>query len=412
MEPWVTGEKGELWTYTEEWCCWSCYEGHIDGGATVGLSDAQGQLEGSDGLGWGPLEATFHIKCMQKMTVNISLRLMMLKFMSLTWSCCLNSKHVYPKGYPTWPLECLASISNGPHLGTFLAIQWLGLCTPNSGDMGLIPGWGTKILHASWLGQKKKKSCHLNRMYHIWNSVPDGRFPTRPFPAQLLETLPFQLIRQKPGSHLCPLVPSPISHLLCEPQGQGSKGGASTVCWVSLYLCGRRQSVFRLKEAYKLARQEMVGLGHRKGVNRAERTGSTERAEGGLVCGWPGVSLPGGRHRREGGRRVWSPASSCRARQAFTEPPSSACRPAVACHQSPRLVSNPSVATQTPALGPRGRPWLLASWFLNLCVWLWTLAAVVHPGCCLQILFMGQCLSMRQEMQIGKWEKQGQCGIR
>lgn len=92
------------------------------------------------------------------------------------------------------------------------------------------------------------------------------------------------------------------------------------------------------------------------------------------------VSLPGGRHRREGRRRVCSPANSCSARQAFTEPPSSSCRPAVACHQSPRHVSNPSVATQTPALGLRGRPWLLASWFLNLCVWLWTLAAVVHPG--------------------------------
>ena len=161
MEPSVTGEKGELWTYTEEWCCWSCYEGHMDGGATVGLSDAQDQLEGSDVPGWGLLEATFHIKCMQKMTVNISLMLMMLKFMSLTWSCCLNSKNVYPKGYPTWPLECLASISNGPHLGTFLAIQWLGLCSPNAGDMGLIPGWGTKILHASWLGQKKKKVAIL-----------------------------------------------------------------------------------------------------------------------------------------------------------------------------------------------------------------------------------------------------------
>ena len=27
----------------------------------------------------------------------------------------------------------------------------------NAGDMGLIPDWGTNILHALWFGQKKKK---------------------------------------------------------------------------------------------------------------------------------------------------------------------------------------------------------------------------------------------------------------
>ena len=27
----------------------------------------------------------------------------------------------------------------------------------NAGDMGLIPDWGTKILHATWCGQKKKE---------------------------------------------------------------------------------------------------------------------------------------------------------------------------------------------------------------------------------------------------------------
>ena len=49
-----------------------------------------------------------------------------------------------------------------PHIktcfsGTSLAVQWLRLRTPYTGGMGLIPGQGTKILHAAWCGQKKKK---------------------------------------------------------------------------------------------------------------------------------------------------------------------------------------------------------------------------------------------------------------
>ena len=42
-------------------------------------------------------------------------------------------------------------------LGTSLAVQWLRLQAPNAGDTGLNPGWGTKILYATWFGQKKKK---------------------------------------------------------------------------------------------------------------------------------------------------------------------------------------------------------------------------------------------------------------
>ena len=39
-----------------------------------------------------------------------------------------------------------------------LAVQWLGLCdfTATEG-VGLIPGWGTKILQAVQSGQKRKK---------------------------------------------------------------------------------------------------------------------------------------------------------------------------------------------------------------------------------------------------------------
>ena len=41
--------------------------------------------------------------------------------------------------------------------GTFLAVPWLRLCTCNAGDVGSIPGWGTKIPHAVRCGQKRKK---------------------------------------------------------------------------------------------------------------------------------------------------------------------------------------------------------------------------------------------------------------
>ena len=35
-----------------------------------------------------------------------------------------------------------------------LAVQWLTLCTPNSRGAGSIPGWGSKIPHATWCGKK------------------------------------------------------------------------------------------------------------------------------------------------------------------------------------------------------------------------------------------------------------------
>ena len=37
--------------------------------------------------------------------------------------------------------------------GTSLAVQWLRLHAPSADGMGLIPGWGTKILHATCMMQ-------------------------------------------------------------------------------------------------------------------------------------------------------------------------------------------------------------------------------------------------------------------
>ena len=36
-------------------------------------------------------------------------------------------------------------------------VQWLGLCTLIAKGLVSTPGWGTKILQASWLKKKKKK---------------------------------------------------------------------------------------------------------------------------------------------------------------------------------------------------------------------------------------------------------------
>ena len=45
--------------------------------------------------------------------------------------------------------------------GTFLVVHWLRLCAPDAESPGLIPGWGTKIPHVIWHGQKVKKKVHL-----------------------------------------------------------------------------------------------------------------------------------------------------------------------------------------------------------------------------------------------------------
>ena len=43
--------------------------------------------------------------------------------------------------------------------GASLAVQWLiRLCISNAGDMGLIPGWGTKIAHAAAAAAKSLQS--------------------------------------------------------------------------------------------------------------------------------------------------------------------------------------------------------------------------------------------------------------
>ena len=49
-------------------------------------------------------------------------------------------------------------------IGTFLVVQWLRLHTSSAAGVGLIPGWGTKILHASWCHQKLKINKWTNKV--------------------------------------------------------------------------------------------------------------------------------------------------------------------------------------------------------------------------------------------------------
>ena len=65
------------------------------------------------------------------------------------------------------------------NLGNSLAVQWLGLRTSTAGGMGSIPGGRTKMLEATWCGQKRKrKKGKMVKMvnftsgiiYHNWKN--------------------------------------------------------------------------------------------------------------------------------------------------------------------------------------------------------------------------------------------------
>ena len=59
------------------------------------------------------------------------------------------------------PIYCIKRICY--ILGTFLAVQWLRLRTPNAQGTGSIPGRGTKIPHATRCSQKTNKSNNNNK---------------------------------------------------------------------------------------------------------------------------------------------------------------------------------------------------------------------------------------------------------
>ena len=64
---------------------------------------------------------------------------------------------------PMCRIKCFVCvISLDPHktpdVGTSVVVQWLRLHAANAGDLGSIPGQGTKIPHAAQCGQKILKN--------------------------------------------------------------------------------------------------------------------------------------------------------------------------------------------------------------------------------------------------------------
>ena len=59
--------------------------------------------------------------------------------------------------------------------GTSLVVQWLKLSASNAGDASSNPGRGTKIPHAVWLGQKKRKKAHVLTQHSVLALVSGTR---------------------------------------------------------------------------------------------------------------------------------------------------------------------------------------------------------------------------------------------
>ena len=57
-----------------------------------------------------------------------------------------------------------AKNKNKKQWGTSLAVQWLRLQASTAGGMDSIPGWGPKILHDAWHGQKKPQETNNNEL--------------------------------------------------------------------------------------------------------------------------------------------------------------------------------------------------------------------------------------------------------
>ena len=54
-------------------------------------------------------------------------------------------------------------------------VQWLKLCASSTGDVGLILGWGAKILNAAWRSQKQ--SLFLQQEGNVDADTDGGEWP-------------------------------------------------------------------------------------------------------------------------------------------------------------------------------------------------------------------------------------------
>ena len=63
--------------------------------------------------------------------------------------------------------------------GTFLAVQWLRLCTSTAGGVGVIPGWGTKLSYTAWQKQNSLAQKHSHYTHNdpfLQNSLKKSLF--------------------------------------------------------------------------------------------------------------------------------------------------------------------------------------------------------------------------------------------
>ena len=59
--------------------------------------------------------------------------------------------------------------------GTSLAVQWLRFCTSTAEGVGSIPGQGSKILHVSQHGKKKKKMLQDVKVWQVCSKTCNER---------------------------------------------------------------------------------------------------------------------------------------------------------------------------------------------------------------------------------------------
>ena len=66
--------------------------------------------------------------------------------------------------------------------GSSLVVRWLRLCVSIARGLGLIPGWGTKIMHVSWCSHKIKKNKQQQQQTQQAGFVAGGQTLQTPSP--------------------------------------------------------------------------------------------------------------------------------------------------------------------------------------------------------------------------------------
>ena len=76
-----------------------------------------------------------------------------------------STQHLYINFYHIKKWAWIPTSNQERPLGTSLVVRCLRLRASNAGGEGSIPGRGTKIPHALWRSQKKKKKDHWKVLY-------------------------------------------------------------------------------------------------------------------------------------------------------------------------------------------------------------------------------------------------------